>query len=106
MKRLMVVLAVLALMLVSGCIPQEIKDEVRLDFVRAKRYGELMDAGRTTPDHDKRFIKKLTKINAALDWKINESEDAKAWYDAEEAKGAEKPEKPKEPVKPDDGGGG
>jgi hypothetical protein len=94
MKRLMVVLAVLALFMVcaSGCISKEIKDEVHLNFVRAKRYGELMDAGRTTADQDKRFIKKLTKIAAALDWKINEDKDAKAWYDAEEAKKTDPPE--------------
>lgn len=105
MRRFMVVLAVLALFAAcaSGCISKEIKDEVRLNFVRAKRYTELMNAGRTTADQDKRFITKLTKISAALDYKINESEDAKAWYDAEEA---EKPADPVKPDKPDGGGGG
>lgn len=77
MKRL--VLVFIAILFLGGCcISSQIKDEIHLNYVRQKRYVELMNNGSTTEDQNKRMLEANLKAWAALDYKINDNEEAKA----------------------------
>lgn len=63
-------LTVLLLVVVTGCgcgIPPEAKTQATLSRTRSEQFIRLMDAGQTTRDQEKAFIKAEAAMWAALD---------------------------------------
>lgn len=75
MKRLLIIGS---LFLCSCCgLSQDIKDEIHLNYERTKKFVELIETKQTTPIQDQEFIKANKKAWAAMDYKINDNENAK-----------------------------
>lgn len=77
MSRILIIIAFFAFL--TGCcgVSQDVKDEIHLNYERCKKYVELIDSKQTTPIQDQEFIKANKKAWAAMDYKINDNEEAK-----------------------------
>jgi hypothetical protein len=80
MKRAFLIALLFAFVVASSgcCVSTEVKDEIHLNYLRVKKYAALMDDDKTTPEQDKKMIRANVKAWAALDFKINDNEEAKA----------------------------